>query len=261
METNKMNQPPETANKQQNGFGIAGLIIGIIALLLSCLAIGGFLGIIGLIFSIIAITKKNQKRGAAIAGIILNGISVIILILLFALAGSDDDDNDVEQSAAQSIVNETATLETEVIASDEANATTPSDITNAPNTQQAEQESQSNDNSSETLSENSAIELIAGEQGQYGELITMSEGTDMEESFYVYYVPTGSYTVTNDGEYMTQISVYEGIRKNAETGYDEYISTGSVLLLDTGKTGTIEIPDGWFIEIHEPTHISLMLNN
>lgn len=128
-----------------------------------------------------------------------------------------------------------------------------------PNSQQTENESQANDNYADLNTENDSIELIAGEQGEYGTLITMSEGTDMEESFYVYYVPAGTYTVTNEGEYMTQVNVYEGFARNNETGYDEYTATGDIKLIDSGETATIEVPEGWFIEIQEPTHISLTL--
>lgn len=113
----------------------------------------------------------------------------------------------------------------------------------------------------EVETENISIDLIAGEQSEYGELITMNEGTDIEESFYVYYVPNGTYEVTNNGEHMTQVNVYEGFVKNDETGYDEYTTIGDIILLDVGATDTIEVPDGWFIEIHEPTYISLTLTN
>lgn len=109
--------------------------------------------------------------------------------------------------------------------------------------------------------ESSTIELIAGEQGEYGKEITMSEGTDMEESFYVYYLPAGTYEVTNIGEFMTQVSVYEGFAKNEESGYDEYTASGDILMLDAEQSDTLEIPDGWFIEIQEPTHISLTLTD
>lgn len=131
---------------------------------------------------------------------------------------------------------------------------------NIEETSQEESDVQTNDDSTNLDSEeNVAIELIAGEQGQYGSLITMSKGTDMEESFYVYYVPAGTYEVTNKGDYMTQVSVYEGFAKNEETGYDEYTNMGEIVMLDVGKTDTIEVPDGWFIEIQEPTHISMTL--
>lgn len=100
----------------------------------------------------------------------------------------------------------------------------------------------------------SVIELIAGEQGEYGKLITMNE-----ESFYAYYVPAGTYTVENKGNYMTQVTVYEGFAKNEETGYDEYTNSGDVKVIDVGKTQSITVPEGWFIEIHEPSHIALTI--
>ena len=51
--------------------------------------------------------------------------------------------------------------------------------------------------------------------------------------------------------------MYGGYTKNNETGYDEYTETGSVVVLNPDSTDTIEVPNGWFIEIAEPTHISL----
>ena len=77
--------------KQSNGLGTAGMVIGIIALITSCIVIGGFLGIVGLILSIIAITQKNKKTGTAIAGIVLNAIAIIIMILMFLGSSSNDD--------------------------------------------------------------------------------------------------------------------------------------------------------------------------
>lgn len=94
------------------------------------------------------------------------------------------------------------------------------------------------------------IEIIDGEKGEYGKEITMSAGTDMEERLIVYYVPAGKYNVKNLGDYRTQVSVYEGFKKNSETGYDEYTNTGNIVTLDVNGEDEIEVPDGWFIEIH-----------
>lgn len=110
----------------------------------------------------------------------------------------------------------------------------------------------------ETKAETSGIELIAGEMGKYGKEITMSAGTDLEEKLIVYYVPAGKYTVKNLGDKFTQVSVYEGFAKNSETGYDEYTKTGSIVRINVGDEAEIEVPDGWFIEIHKPAHISLI---
>lgn len=106
--------------------------------------------------------------------------------------------------------------------------------------------------------EKATIELVAGEAGEYGRELIMSAGTDLEEKLVVYYVPAGTYSVENLGRYRTQVNVYEseGI-KHGENGYDEYTGGSNILVLDAGKTGDITVPEGWFIEIHEPDHIAL----
>lgn len=106
-------------------------------------------------------------------------------------------------------------------------------------------------------SSSDVIELEAGTLGDYGKEIIMNEGTDMEESLVVYYVPAGDYTVTNVGEFMTQVSVYGGFERDESTGYDDYTEVGDTPNIDVDQSADISVPDGWFIEIHEPTHITL----
>ncbi|MCM1112189.1 MAG: hypothetical protein NC399_02925 [Muribaculum sp.] len=84
MTTNTTN----STGKSQSGLGIAGMVLGIIALLLSCILIGGFIGILGLILSLIGMTQKDRNHGMAIAGIVLNAVAVIIMILIFAAGSS-----------------------------------------------------------------------------------------------------------------------------------------------------------------------------
>ena len=108
----------------------------------------------------------------------------------------------------------------------------------------------------QATNEKATIEITDGEKGEYGKEITMSAGTDLEEKLIVYYVPAGKYTVKNLGKYMTQVSVYEGFSKNNETGYDEYTNTGDIVRLDVNGEDEIEVPEGWFIEIHD-SHILL----
>ena len=99
-------------------------------------------------------------------------------------------------------------------------------------------------------SDSVSIEIQDGVLGDYGKEMTLSAGTDMEETLIVYYVPAGKYTVKNLGEYRTQVSVYNGVVNNPETGYDEYTDVGDVIVLDADGEGEIEVPEGWFIEIH-----------
>lgn len=63
--------------KQGQGFGIASLVLGILALVLFCTCINVFFGILSLIFGIIQIVRY-EKKGLAIGGIVTSVISVIL---------------------------------------------------------------------------------------------------------------------------------------------------------------------------------------
>lgn len=65
---------------KQSGWGIASLVLGVLSILLSCAGIGAFIGTIGVIFAIIAFTKKNSKYGLAISGIVCSFLGIGILL-------------------------------------------------------------------------------------------------------------------------------------------------------------------------------------
>ena len=72
--------------------GIAALVLGIIAFLVSfipgCGIILGFLpALIAIILGIVVLAKKKQKKGMAIAGLILSVLSIIIMIGMLILVG------------------------------------------------------------------------------------------------------------------------------------------------------------------------------
>lgn len=66
--------------KKSNGFAIAALVIGIIALLGSC-CYGGLLGILGVIFGIVAL-KNDQSKGMSIAGIATSAVAFVITVVI-----------------------------------------------------------------------------------------------------------------------------------------------------------------------------------
>ena len=99
--------------------------------------------------------------------------------------------------------------------------------------------------------------LTAGEAGEYGELVTYNEGTEFEEVFYAYYVPEGTYTVTNYGKYMSQINVYSDEKVTTEEGWEEVKEVGDVKVLDVGASDTISVGAGMHIEIAEPSVFKL----
>lgn len=101
------------------------------------------------------------------------------------------------------------------------------------------------------------IELIAGEPGEYGELFTINKGTECEETYYIYRIPTGTYTVTNTGEYMNQFNVYGETVYVTEAGWEELSDVYYGKLLDVGASDTFTFGDGQIIEIHEPGNFTL----
>lgn len=126
------------------------------------------------------------------------------------------------------------------------------------NPEATEQTEEAAEETNEAEASKDAIILEAGVLGEYGKEIVMNEGTDSPENLIVYYLPDGDYTVKNVGEYPTQVNVYEGFKRDESTGYDDYTDGSSTPMIDVEGTADITIPDGWFIEIHEPTVIELV---
>ena len=99
-------QQQQPAGKS-SGLAIAGLIMGIFTLLLCWVPIVGFIfGLLGLIFSIAGIAKKNGgAKGAAVAGLVMTIVGAIVFICLFGAVLSTGMDQYIEvaESAKQSV--------------------------------------------------------------------------------------------------------------------------------------------------------------
>lgn len=77
-------QPAKKSNKI--GFAIASLVLGIISILTCCCCeIGALFGIPGIILGGIAISKKYDGKGMAIAGVICSVIGIVICIVYWVL--------------------------------------------------------------------------------------------------------------------------------------------------------------------------------
>lgn len=100
--------------------------------------------------------------------------------------------------------------------------------------------------------------LIAGEKGEYGELVTYNEGTEFEETMYIYHVPAGTYAVTNKGNYPTQINVYSNETHLTEEGWEE-AADGFAKQIALNETVTVSVGEDQHIEIHEPTKLQMRL--
>lgn len=105
------------------------------------------------------------------------------------------------------------------------------------------------------------FELVAGQAGEYGELFTINKDTESEETYYIYHIPAGTYTVTNTGKYMAGLFIYSDEIVVNSSGWEEPAEClfGEVLAVE--GTATITIEDGYFIEIHEPARFTFELVN
>lgn len=101
------------------------------------------------------------------------------------------------------------------------------------------------------------IELVAGEAGEYGELFTVNKDTEFEETYYIYHIPAGTYSVTNNGEYMSQFNVYSDEIVKNDSGWEEVAESFYVKVLDVDASDTFTIADGQHIEIQEPAKFTL----
>jgi len=81
--------------RKTHGLAVSGLVLGIVSLTVGfCCCYGIPINIIGIVFSLIALSQINQNpqlydgKGAAIAGLILSAISLVLGIVLFAIFGT-----------------------------------------------------------------------------------------------------------------------------------------------------------------------------
>jgi hypothetical protein len=78
--------PPVPPQQPKNGLGIAALVLGILGVVLAFFYVGGFLGLLALIFGVIGLGKVKKgeatNKGAALTGLILGIVSIVITIAM-----------------------------------------------------------------------------------------------------------------------------------------------------------------------------------
>lgn len=99
----------ETQNKK-NSLAIASLVLGILGFLTAIFVVGIFLDIIAIILGIISIKKQNRDKGLSIAGIIIGGISILLIIVILVLP-TESTETAVPIETAESAAYETTEIE------------------------------------------------------------------------------------------------------------------------------------------------------
>lgn len=100
--------------------------------------------------------------------------------------------------------------------------------------------------------------LTAGEKGEYGEYMTYNKGTDGELTRLVYNVPSGTYSVTNIGEYRAQINVYSDATHYTEEGWEEPVD-GKAQLIEVGESVTVYVYNDYYVYIASPDKLKMEL--
>lgn len=81
---NNPHNPLPFPKKEKNEMGLAGFIVSIVGLLFGWVPFFGWiLWIVGLVLSIIGVTK--QPKGYAIAGIVISLVSVLVLLVIIGM--------------------------------------------------------------------------------------------------------------------------------------------------------------------------------
>lgn len=71
--------------KKSKGLAIAAMVVGILSMTLCC-TVGSVLGLVGLILGIVSLSKKEDGKGMAIAGIITSAIGILVgIVFIFLL--------------------------------------------------------------------------------------------------------------------------------------------------------------------------------
>ena len=100
------------------------------------------------------------------------------------------------------------------------------------------------------------FEINAGEYGTYGKALVLNKDTELPNYMIGYFVPAGTYQVTNVDVYPTQVTVYQN--KKVKQGEWEEWANCKAYLLDVQETKSVTVPEGYFIKVTEPTHIHLV---
>lgn len=96
---------------------------------------------------------------------------------------------------------------------------------------------------------NLSFTINGGETGQYGEWITLGEGTETPDTFIAYRIPSGEYKATNlDPDYPLYIYVYSEATEIVD-GVEYQTECLQTISIQPGESGAFTVPDGYYIQL------------
>ena len=105
------------------------------------------------------------------------------------------------------------------------------------------------ESSSDTTETKLSFTINGGEPGQYGEWITLGEGTETPDTFIAYKIPYGDYKATNlDPDYPLFIYVYSEATEVVD-GVEYQAECLQTVSIQPGESGVFTVPDGYYIQL------------
>ncbi len=103
--------PPKPEKRKSDGFATASLVLGIVAVVLSCpcccclYPVAGICAILAIVFSVISL-QRNGKNGKAIAGLVLGIVAllIIIIVIIAVMTSSSDMPDNPDLSTDQKVI-------------------------------------------------------------------------------------------------------------------------------------------------------------
>lgn len=233
--------PAKTSNVPQSAV-VTGKFssMSIIAIVLSIL---GCVSPLGIALGIMDLVRKDGRRRELSYAAIIVGAMMLAGSLGFVKYQQNKDKIDTNTVSALNEIEEPSPTATP----------TP---TPTPTPEPEVEEETPEEVTEKIVANDGEIELIAGEKGEYGDILVFNEGTDHEDVHNVYHVPIGTYEVKNVGEYLAQVNIYSDETVVNEDGWEEFVN-GSVEKIDVGETKQMTIEEGYHFDIDEPAHIIL----
>ena len=105
------------------------------------------------------------------------------------------------------------------------------------------------DSSVETEGHKSIL-IVSGRENEYAQSLTLNAKTEFEYTYMGYFLPAGTYKVTNQGEFPTQITIYINEKQKVD-GWEEFKipERKSPLLIFAGDTKELVLDEGEFVKI------------
>lgn len=178
----------------------------------------------------ILMLRKKEMKSSLKYGIIA---FAWIIYLIIGLSGNSSDKSENTHTATSTPVVETTTATTTVTSALTETETTI--VTSMPET---------------TIADTLTFIIIPDEKGDYGFENTLNAGTEFEETQVVYHIPSGTYSVTNLGEFPGQFQACSDETHITDEGWEEPVKIGQVVAIKANETAEFTIEDGYYLEVH-----------